>query len=53
MAGDKEAKLLCMVNPTNPTGDYMDVEAVSDSAGLLAVTISMHAKPGTHDQLVV
>jgi hypothetical protein len=27
-ADDKGAKLMCMVNPTNPTGDYMDVEQV-------------------------
>ena len=27
-AEDATAKLLCMVNHTNPTGDYMNVEAV-------------------------
>lgn len=27
-ADDKGAKLMCMVNPTNPTGDYMDVDQV-------------------------
>jgi len=27
-AGDPNATLTCMVNPTNPTGDYMDVETM-------------------------
>jgi hypothetical protein len=27
-ADDATARLLCMVNPTNPTGDYMPVEQV-------------------------
>ncbi|TFJ82504.1 hypothetical protein NSK_006183 [Nannochloropsis salina CCMP1776] len=27
-ASDASASLLCMVNPTNPTGDYMSVEAM-------------------------
>ena len=29
-AGDRSANLVCMVNPTNPTGDYMNVEEIKD-----------------------
>jgi histidinol-phosphate/aromatic aminotransferase/cobyric acid decarboxylase-like protein len=28
MWNDKSARLTCMVNPTNPTGDYLDIESM-------------------------
>jgi histidinol-phosphate/aromatic aminotransferase/cobyric acid decarboxylase-like protein len=32
-AEDPHATLMCMVNPTNPTGDYMDVHTVRGGGG--------------------
>mmetsp|Transcript_20649 Transcript_20649/g.32305 ORF Transcript_20649/g.32305 Transcript_20649/m.32305 type:complete len:382 (+) Transcript_20649:246-1391(+) len=29
-AGDQDSSLLCLVNPTNPTGDYMTIDKLKD-----------------------